>query len=173
MDADAVVSYRRERDEFFKAHYASPIPDEDLEDFVGLSYFEPNPIMVFDGEFEPSDGSTVSIESTAGTSSGYHKLGTLDIDVLGARYRFTVLDDGDGAPFAPFGDNTNGDTTYGGGRYVPVVLGDDGFASIDFDLAQNPYCVYDEEFVCPLPPPENRIAAPINAGEKMYRPHTL
>jgi uncharacterized protein (DUF1684 family) len=42
-------------------------------------------------------------------------------------------------------------------------------ASIDFDLAANPYCVYDEEFVCPLPPAANRIAVPIAAGEKMYR----
>lgn len=168
MEASALALLRHERDEFFGSHYATPIPDEDLENFSGLSYFDPNPAMTFDGHFEPLDGLMVSIESTAGTSSGYHKLGTLEVDVLGSRYRFTVLDDGDGNPFIPFGDATNGRSTYGGGRYVPVTLGDGGSGTIDFDLAHNPFCVYDEEFVCPLPPPENRIAGPIEAGEKMY-----
>jgi len=172
MEVQALGAHRRERDEFFRSHYASPIPEEDLESFSGLSYFPPNPEMSFTGTFEPSDGSMVPIESTAGTSSGYHKLGTLMVDVLGVEYRFTVLDDGDGNPFVPFGDETNGDSTYGGGRYLPVTLRDDTSAEIDFDLAHNPFCVYDDEFVCPLPPPENRISAPIEAGEKMYRSHT-
>jgi uncharacterized protein len=169
MDSSALALHRHERDEFFGSHYASPIPDEDLENFSGLSYFDPNPAMTFEGRFEPSDGSMVPIESTAGTSSGYHKLGTLEVDVLGSLYQFTVLDDGDGEPFIPFGDETNGHSTYGGGRYVPVALRHDGSSAIDFDLAHNPFCVYDEEFVCPLPPLENRIAAPIEAGEKMYQ----
>lgn len=170
MEAEALEAHRRERDEFFRSHYASPIPEEDLETFSGLRYFAPNPTMTFEGMFEPSDGSMVPIESTAGTSSGYHKLGTVRVEVLGTVYEFIVLDDGDGNPFIPFGDETNGGSTYGGGRYVPVTLRDDGTAVIDFDLAHNPFCVYDEEFVCPLPPVENRVSAPIEAGEKMYRP---
>ena len=168
MEVHALEEHRKERDEFFKSHYASPIPEEDLEAFCGLSYFPPNAEMVFEGRFDPSDGAMVPIESTAGTSSGYHKLGTLRVDVLGTQYVFTVLDDGDGNPFIPFGDETNGDSTYGGGRYLPVTLRDDGTGVIDFDLAHNPFCVYDAEFVCPLPPPENRLSVPIEAGEKMY-----
>ncbi|MCL1597855.1 MAG: DUF1684 domain-containing protein [Actinomycetia bacterium] len=169
MEARALENHRRKRDEFFKSHFASPVPEDDIESFSGLSYFAPNAEMTFEGRFESSDGSMVQIESTAGTSSGYHKIGTLSVTVLGTEYRFTVLDDGDGNPFIPFGDETNGESTYGGGRYLPVAFHDDGSAVIDFDLAHNPFCVYDDEFVCPLPPIENRISAPIEAGEKMYR----
>ncbi len=170
MDTGELAAHRRERDEWFGSHYASPIPEEHLDGFAGLRYFPANPEMRFEGTFEPADGSLVPIPSTAGTSSGYHKLGTLDVEILGERYRLTVLDDGDGNPFVPFADATNGHTTYGGGRYLPVDLTADGTAIVDFDLAHNPFCVYDEEFVCPLPPPENRIEVPIEAGEKMYVP---
>jgi uncharacterized protein (DUF1684 family) len=80
-----------------------------------------------------------------------------------------VLDDGDGGAFLAFGDATNGRTTYGGGRYVAVEIGAGGIATVDFNQAANPYCAYDEEYSCPLPPPGNTITTPVEAGERMYR----
>ena len=169
MDREAIEEYRRERDAFFRSHYSSPLPDEDQEAFDGLSYFPPDSSMVFTGSFSQSDDSRIQIVSSAGTTSAYHQMGVLHVEIAGSVYDLIVLDDGDGNPFIAFGDTTNGDTTYGGGRYVSVEFAQDGSGSIDFDLASNPYCVYDEEFVCPLPPPDNRISVPIEAGEKMYR----
>lgn len=87
-----------------------------------------------------------------------------------AAYRLTVTDDGDGDTFVPFRDATNGVDTYEGGRYVGLADGPGSAVSIDFNRARNPWCVYDEEFICPLPPIENWIAARIPAGEKMYLP---
>ncbi|MCL1594466.1 MAG: DUF1684 domain-containing protein [Actinomycetia bacterium] len=168
MKRSDLTSHRDERDRFFKEHYATPIPDEDLDTFLGLSYFPANEGAGYVGTYAPSDGSKIQITSTAGTESGYHKRGVLYVSIGDTRYSLTVLDDGDGGLFIPFGDQTNGSETYGGGRYVSVVQGDAETAAIDFDLAENPYCVYDDEFVCPLPPPENRIAIPITAGERMY-----
>ncbi len=169
MKQSELATHRTERDLFFKEHYATPIPDEDLETFTGLAYFPPNEGAAYVGTYEPSDGSKIQITSTAGTESGYHKRGVLHVVIGETQYSLTVLDDGDGGLFIPFGDLTNGSETYGGGRYVSVVLGDGDTADIDFDLAENPYCVYDDEFVCPLPPPENRITIPITAGEKMWQ----
>ena len=77
---------------------------------------------------------------------------------------------GDGCRFIPFRDGTSGDTTCAGGRYVGIEVPEDGSAVIDFNRASNPWCVYDEEFSCPAPPPENAITEPVEAGEKLWRP---
>lgn len=41
------------------------------------------------------------------------------------------------------------------------------FPFVDTD-AFFPYCAYNEEWSCPLPPRENRLAVPIEAGEKKF-----
>ena len=169
MDEQALEQHRRQHDEFLRSHYASPLPDEDQETFSGLDYFPPDSSMVFTGSFSRSDDSRIQIVSSVGTTSAYRQMGVFRVEIDDSMYDLIVLDDGDGNPFIAFGDTTNGNTTYAGGRYVSLELAQDGRESIDFDLATNPYCVYDEEFVCPLPPLANRLTVPIEAGEKEYR----
>ncbi|MBT8197021.1 MAG: DUF1684 domain-containing protein, partial [Acidimicrobiia bacterium] len=36
---------------------------------------------------------------------------------------------------------------------------------VDFNRAINPYCAYDPDFSCPLPPATNWLPFPIEAGE--------
>ena len=91
-------------------------------------------------------------------------------EIGASEYRLVVLDDGDGGSFIPFRDATAGVETYGGGRYVGIEVAADGTAVVDFNRAGNPWCVYDDEFTCPLPPPSNVIVEPVTAGEKMWRP---
>lgn len=161
--------YRRDRDEFFRSHYASPLSDRDQKMFTGLAYFAPSSNMAFVGRFIPSDDSLVQIMSSIGTTSAYHQMGVFNVEIVGTGYNLIVLDDGDADPFIPFSDETNGATTYAGGRYVSLNVRPGETASVDFDRAANPYCVYDEEFVCPLPPVQNRITISIEAGEKKYK----
>ena len=77
-----------------------------------------------------------------------------------------------GGLFLPFTDGTNGRSTFGGGRYLyDTIKGADlGVGStdmvLDFNYAYNPSCAYDEQWVCPLPPPENRLAFDVFAGEQ-------
>ena len=42
-----------------------------------------------------------------------------------------------------------------------------GIYVVDFNIAYNPYCYYNAEYDCPLPPAENRLTVPIRAGERM------
>ena len=42
----------------------------------------------------------------------------------------------------------------------------DGRLMIDFSYAYNPSCAYDERWVCPLAPMENRLGVRVGAGEK-------
>ncbi len=73
--------------------------------------------------------------------------------------------------FLPFSDNTNGETTYGGGRYLNMSKADaeDGEITIDFNKSYNPWCAYSDGFNCPIPPLENKLPYAIEAGEKMYK----
>jgi hypothetical protein len=40
---------------------------------------------------------------------------------------------------------------------------------LDFNMAYNPSCDYNEKFICVLPPKENMLDIEIRAGEKNFR----
>ena len=73
--------------------------------------------------------------------------------------------------FLPFKDETNGQTTYGGGRYINMSKADteDGKIIIDFNKCYNPWCAYSDGYNCPVPPVENHLPFAVEAGEKMYK----
>lgn len=64
-----------------------------------------------------------------------------------------------------FTDGTSGRETYGLGRYLDLDPLEDGGYLVDFNRAYNPACAYSPHYNCPIPPPENRLAIPIRAGE--------
>jgi uncharacterized protein (DUF1684 family) len=61
-----------------------------------------------------------------------------------------------------FADETTGKETYGGGRFLWL---DEPIAQVDFNLAENPPCVFSEHLLCPRPGPQNRLAFRVEAGE--------
>lgn len=69
-----------------------------------------------------------------------------------------------------FSDLTNGESTYGGGRFLEIPAPEPGtaFLDLDFNLAYNPPCAFSPYATCPLPPADNRLALAIPAGEKRY-----
>ena len=73
--------------------------------------------------------------------------------------------------FIPFIDGTSGKETYEGGRYIDILIPDikNGILELDFNKAYNPYCAYVSGlYSCPIPPKENSLTIPIEAGEKKY-----
>lgn len=72
--------------------------------------------------------------------------------------------------FIPFRDITNGETTYGGGRYIDLQADsvDKGQVVIDFNKSYNPWCAYSDGYACPIPPVENHLDLSIEAGEALY-----
>jgi uncharacterized protein (DUF1684 family) len=73
--------------------------------------------------------------------------------------------------FVPFTDPTNGNTTYGAGRYLGLYMPkqEEGNITLDFNKAYNPYCAYNSNYSCPIPPRANHLNAAIEAGEKKYK----
>ncbi len=71
--------------------------------------------------------------------------------------------------FVPFTDLSNGKFTYGGGRYLDILIPSSNSVFLDFNETYNPYCAYSERWSCPLVPFNNHLNTSINAGEKKYK----
>jgi hypothetical protein len=70
-------------------------------------------------------------------------------------------------------DTTSKTTTYEAARFLHTGLpsngiGNPGTLTLDFNELYNPPCAYTPYATCPLPPPENRLNIPIEAGEQRY-----
>jgi hypothetical protein len=75
----------------------------------------------------------------------------------------------DGSYFLIFADETNGEETYGSGRFLYTTFPDlTGKVILDFNKAYNPPCSFTKYATCPLPPKENYLHLKVTAGEKKY-----
>jgi uncharacterized protein (DUF1684 family) len=110
--------------------------------------------------------------TTSGADRKMIVAGTFQFRLQGVSHRliaYKYLDPSIKELFIPFKDLTSGVDTYGGGRYMDLEVNNNSLAEVrlDFNKAYNPYCVYNENFVCPIPPKENNLLIEIRAGEKM------
>lgn len=105
------------------------------------------------------------------TSTGderlYTRYGRFEWSVDGQAAALTIYLGAHGF-FLPFVDALAGAQTYEAGRYLEPEQIDERTFVIDFNLAYNPYCAYNERWSCPLTPFENRLSVPIRAGEKLF-----
>ena len=156
------------KDEFFARGGDSPLTDEQRSSFRGLSYFEPDPALRFEAMLErPSTSEYEDIQTSDGQVQHLPRTGTLRLSLDGREIGLAAYDQGHEL-FIPFRDATSGAETYGAGRYVEAhPLGHERY-EIDFNTAYNPYCAYNENWSCPLPPRENWLDVPIRAGEKTF-----
>ncbi|RMF00320.1 MAG: DUF1684 domain-containing protein [Bacteroidetes bacterium] len=96
----------------------------------------------------------------------------LRFELGGATHEIVALDGGSEQLFVVLSDETTGETTYGGGRYLYCPRPDaKGRTIIDFNQLYNPPCVFTDYATCLLPPAENHIPLPLEVGEKIYGDH--
>ena len=161
-------SFRADKDRFFATDPQSPLTPEQKQSFGGLKYFPENPalrLVVTVEEFPKKEN--VQMQTTTGDVQAYTRFGRFKFTVDGQEAELTIYADPHGF-FLPFVDSLAGTETYGAGRYVePEPLGKNKFL-VDFNLAYNPYCAYNERWSCPITPRENRLKVPIRAGEKIF-----
>jgi len=172
-----LTDLRHEIDHFMKYHPQSPLEPEQRDSFEGLAYYDYNEALVFkvDVKLLPEDEPIVTMQTSTGDSQDYRRWGTFTFEVDGEEASLTIYSNPLGQEFfMPFRDATNGQETYGAGRYMDdhrpgfQRLGPTRF-EIDFNYAYNPYCAYSPHFSCPLPPRENWLKVPIRAGEKDFK----
>ena len=88
-----------------------------------------------------------------------------EVQQRGAVIDYTIYDAPHGY-FLPFVDASAGVETYAAGRYLEPDEMDDGQFHVDFNMAYNPYCAYNDGWSCPITPAENRLKVAIRAGER-------
>jgi uncharacterized protein len=161
--------FRAQKDQFFKAHPQSPLSAEQQQTFQGLRYFPENPALRLVVPVEPfAQADTIEMQTSTGDTRSYVRYGRVRFQVDGQDAALTLYADGD-MLFLPFADALAGVETYGAGRYLEPERLSDGRVLIDFNLAYNPYCAYNDDWSCPITPLENRLKVPIRAGEQMYK----
>ena len=160
--------FREEKDAFFKSHPQSPLTREQKRAFTGLNYFPENPELRLQVAVEPLETKeAIQMQTSTGDVQTYQKYGRFKFTAEGQEAELTVYASESGF-FLPFADALAGTETYGAGRYLePEVLEGEKFL-VDFNLAYNPYCAYNQNWSCPVPPKENRLKVPIRAGEKVF-----
>lgn len=165
----ALLEFRKQKDNYFANSPDSPIPVEQRENFDGLKYFPEAPELRFELEIEPfAEIEMTAIQTTTGEIRQYERYGKVHFEVDGKQTSLTVFATMHGF-FIPFVDSLAGKDTYGAGRYLDPEITPKGKLLLDFNMAYNPYCVYNELYSCPLTPAENRLSVPIKAGEKDYK----
>ena len=160
--------FRSQKDEFFSHHPESPLTPEQKRNFEGLSYFSDNPdlrLEVSVEEFEEKD--EIQMQTTTGGVQDYVRYGKFRFEVDGQEAELTIYASHHGF-FLPFADSLAGEETYGAGRYLEPQPVRNGNFLVDFNLAYNPFCAYNEKWTCPITPFENRLRVPIRAGEKIF-----
>lgn len=172
-----ITKFRQDKDRYFGASDDSPIPHAERHTgFASLSYYPPDPAYRVRAEVAPfANPKVVRIATSTGELRPQQRYAELRFRLGDRDLTLTAFAD-PGVHhthelFVPFRDTTSGTETYGAGRYLEVEVdhGPDGeTATIDFNLAYNPYCAYSEFYSCPLPPPENTLPVPIPAGERSY-----
>ena len=161
--------YRSEKDDFFANNPQSPFTPEQREDFPGIKYFSENKNLRLELQVEEFDvKDPVEIQTTTGEMRTYNRFGKIHFDVDSEQVSLTVYTTPHGH-FIPFVDSQAGKETYGAGRYIDPEVMPNGNLLVDFNLAYNPYCAYNEAYSCPLTPVENRIPVAIKAGEKNFK----
>ena len=142
-------------------------------EFEGIDHWPVDPAWRLPARLEATPGRTVRVPDVLGTIDDEDSPGDLLFEAGGGTHRLQALEGGAaGELWLVFGDATNGDETYSGGRFLYTdAPRADGTVELDFNRAYNPPCVFSPYATCPLPWPPNRLPIRIEAGERNWDQH--
>jgi uncharacterized protein (DUF1684 family) len=172
------TEFQRKINAAYKDPTTSPLKDIDRKNFNGLKFFKFDSTYVVTAALERTpDETPFEMKTTTDRLTIYVKYGIVSFNLKGNEYHLNVYQNQDLIKkegfedylFLPFLDNTNGEESYGGGRYIDLKFPDGDELTIDFNKAYNPYCAYNEKYSCPIVPIENYLALKVEAGVKVFK----
>lgn len=174
------TEFQKKMNADFKDATKSPLKDKDRKDFKGLDFFKFDSTYVVTASFNRTpDEMPFKMKTTTERMPMYVKYGVVSFELKGKTHELNIYQSMDlmnesgyeDYLFLPFLDLTNGNSTYGGGRYVECRIPDEDAVLIDFNSAYNPYCAYNEKYSCPIVPRENYLEIKVEAGVKAFKKH--
>ncbi len=172
--ADKLNQERAARDESFRTSGESPIPPDRRAQLLPLAYFPPDEEFVASAALAPAargERTEIDMPTSTGKLRPMQRVGRLEFLLKGEPLALGAFVEAGASDaqrlFVPFTDETSGIDTYAAGRYLDLDLTATGIYIVDFNRAYHPYCLYNPEYDCPYPPPENRLKIAIRAGERL------
>jgi uncharacterized protein (DUF1684 family) len=174
------TDYQKSQNAKFKDASQSPLTAKDLKNFKALDFYN------FDEDFKvvallkpTPDSEYFEMPTSTNRTPLYRVYGVLQFEIKGKIYELNVYQNKELLTtegyedylFLPFIDETNGETTYGGGRYIELSIPESDKLVLDFNEAFNPYCAYNPKYSCPVVPIENSLALKVEAGVKSFGKH--
>ncbi len=173
----AILNFQNELNATFRNPETSPLPDRFRKDFEELDFFDPDTTYIVEARFERTpDAIPFLMPTTTNEKTEEVLYGIAHFELNGTQHQLEIYQ----TPgllsqekykdylFLPFLDETNGNETYGGGRYIDLTIPEGNTLTIDFNRAYNPYCVYNKKYSCPLVPRQNYLRTNVRAGVKDF-----
>jgi hypothetical protein len=136
--------------------------------FQGLTWYPVDPAWRIQAKFTAwTTAHSLGFHNTIGQEETEPSPGYVTFQKDGREFRLEAMLD-EGKLFFVLRDETSGKTTYGASRFLYAEQAQNGVVWLDFNQAENPPCAFTAFATCPLPPPQNRLALAITAGEKKY-----
>ena len=175
-----IEQYHKELNEEFANPEESPLTEEDLKTFTSLDFFPIDLKYRVEAKFVRTPGQKPFKMATTTTRSPiYEKYGEAHFELDSQKFVLEIYQSHElreteeykNYLFLPFTDLTNGEESYGGGRYLGLTIPEGDSIILDFNKAYNPYCAYNKKYSCPIVPRQNRIRTEVLAGVKAFKKH--
>ena len=177
------TAYQQQLNASFKDASKSPLKKKDLKSFKGLDFFPVDSSFIVTAKLTKTENApTFQMATTTERKPLYKEYGVLNFMLKGKNLKLTIYQSqGDLKDekykdylFLPFTDDTSGEESYGGGRYMDVMTTEekqDGTIILNFNNTYNPYCAYNDKYSCPLTPRKNHLDIEVKAGIKAFKKH--
>jgi uncharacterized protein (DUF1684 family) len=172
-----IKTFQKEMNASYANRETSPLTEADFATFKGLPFFKADETFRVEAKFTPAqDTSRFKMKTTTDRLPEYRVFGTVDFKIGQDSFHMNIYQNlglmqkpgYEDYLFFPFTDATNGEQSYGGGRYIDLRIPEGNTITIDFNKAYNPYCAYNKKYSCPIPPRENDMKIAVRAGV-MYK----
>lgn len=174
------TEHQKEQNAEFKDALKSPLTEKDRKTFRALDFFKFDSTYVVTANFKSTPNQMpFEMATTTDRKPMYIKYGELSFVLNGKDCKLNIYQNlelvkregYENHLFLPFIDETNGEESYGGGRYLDTSTPEGDTMVLNFNEAYNPYCAYSPRYSCPIVPLENSLDVRVEAGVKAYGKH--
>lgn len=177
QDIQSAIEFQAELNREFSDPVESPLDSMDRMAFEALDFYPVSEDYIVEATLVRQHGANFfEFETSTDRRPEYRVWGVAYFNLQGVECSLTLyqskklmntLEYGDYL-FLPYGDLTNGNTTYSGGRYINMRTVEGDTIVIDFNQSYNPYCAYSDRFSCPKIPSDNQLKLEVKAGVKKF-----
>jgi len=152
----------------------TPLRGDNFKNFKHHPFFPINLKYRITAKFQKTENAEpFDLPTSSGKTKPYREFGKATFQLDGKSYTLTLYQSLDlirqkkykDYLFLPFRDATNEKETYGGGKYLDLMIPKGKTIILDFNKSYHPYCAYNAyDYNCPVVPEENKLPVEIRAG---------